>query len=85
MHAPNDNTTPWRSVMRRLIPPWEYRHLRVWACVRFAVGIFLAGFGALMLSYGFYGWTALLLVAAALLFLIGSLEMKVARSASPRT
>ena len=36
MHAPDDSTTPSRSVtvMRRLIRPWEYRHLRAVAGVR---------------------------------------------------
>ena len=53
--------------------------------MRFAVGIFLAIFGALMLYFGFYGWAALLLVAAALLFSFGYLELTVARSAPPRT
>src|ERR1022692_4059237 len=36
MHAPDDSTTPSRSVtvMRRLIRPWEYRRLRAVAGVR---------------------------------------------------
>ncbi len=36
MHAPDDSTTPSRSVtvMRRLIRPWEYRHRRAVAGVR---------------------------------------------------
>jgi hypothetical protein len=71
--------------MRRLISPLEYRHLRVWAGVRFAIGIFHAGFGAFMLYYGFYGWAALLLVAAAVLFSVAYLEMTVARSEPPRS
>jgi len=35
MHAPDDSTTPSRSVtvMRRLIRPWEYRHVQALFCV----------------------------------------------------
>ena len=70
----------------RLIPPWEYRHLRVLAGVHFAAGIILFIEGALLLSIGRYGWAALLLVAAVLQFLwIGYMKMTVARSAPPRT
>jgi hypothetical protein len=48
--------------MRRLIAPWEYRHLRPWAGSRFACGIALVGLGAVTLSFGgndwkTYGWT----------------------------
>jgi hypothetical protein len=63
MHAQNDNATPPRTGMRRLIWPWEYRHLRGIAEVRFAGGIFLLIFGGLLLPYVF--WWALLPLAAA--------------------
>jgi hypothetical protein len=49
MNAPNDNTTPSRTGMRRVFPPWEFRHLRAWAGARIAGGIVLVGLGALML------------------------------------
>ena len=62
MYAQNDNTAPaglrgwWasppRSGMRRIIAPWEYRHLRAWARVRIATGIGLVGLGAVTLSFG---------------------------------
>src|ERR1019366_2383984 len=41
MHAPDDSTTPSRSVtvMRRLIRPWEYRHLRAVAGVRWPTSV----------------------------------------------
>ncbi len=85
MNAPKDNTTPSRTGMRRVFPPWEYRHLRAWAGARIAGGIVLAGLGALMLAYGSYGWAALWLVLAALAFAGGYWELTIARSAPART
>ena len=96
MHAPDDNTTPSRSVMRRLITPWEYRHLRAVADVRFAGGGFTLGVGLVLLSLGrqaetsqdrrkCYGLAAWFLVDAPLQFVGGYMEMKMARSAPPRT
>ena len=98
MHAPDDNTTPSRSVAvkRRLIRPWEYRHRRVVASVRFSAGGFNLGIGLVLLSLGrsagtdrerrkCYGWAAWFLVSATLQFLGGYLDMTVDRSASPRT
>src|ERR1017187_2944671 len=80
MNAQNDNTTPsstttwWRwwtpprSGMQRIIPPWEYRHLRGWAGVRITAGIVLAGLGAVTLIGGSFspkaaGWAMLFLAA----------------------
>ena len=98
MHAPDDSTTPSRSVtvMRRLIRPWEYRHLRTVASVRFAGGGFNLGIGLVLLSIGrsagtdrerhkYYGLAAWFLVSAPLQFLGGYLDMTVDRSAPPRT
>ena len=97
MHAPYDNTAPtglrgwWasppRSGMRRLIIPWEYRHLRAWARVRFAAGIVLTGLGAVTLVGGSFtaeavGWAAFWLVLAALQFAVGYWELAIARSES---
>lgn len=96
MHVPDDNTTPSHSMMRRLITPWEYRHLHAVAGVRFAAGGFQLGIGLVLLSLGrsagtdrerrkCYRWAAWFLVFAALQFSGGFLDMAVARSAPPRT
>ena len=95
MDAPNDNTAPkglrgwWasppRTGMKRLISPWEYRHLRFSAGVRFASGIFQVGLGVLLLSYGAYGWAALFLVLGALNLAGGSWYITIACPASRRT
>ncbi len=98
MHAPDESTTPSRSVavMRRLIRPWESRHLRTVASVRFAGGGFNLGIGLVLLSIGrsagtdrerrkCYGWAAWFLVSAGLQFLGGYMDMTVDRSAPPRT
>ncbi len=94
MHALDDSTTPSRSVsvMRRLITPWEHRHLRAVASVRFAAGGFNLGIGLVLLSLGrsagtdrerrkCYGWSAFFLVSAALQFSGGYLDATVDRSA----
>ena len=97
MHAPDDSTTPSRSVtvMRRLIRPWESRHLRAVANVRFAAGGFDLGVGLVLLSLGrsagtdqerrkCYGWSAWFLLNAGLQFLGGYMDVTVDRSAPPR-
>ena len=66
MDAQHDNAIPLRAGMRRLIPPWEYRHLRAFASARIAAGIVLAVCGVLTLVFGgaggrTYGWAALFL------------------------
>ena len=96
MHAPDDSTTPLQSLMRRTMWPWESRHLRAVASVRFAAGGFTLALGLVLLSLGrqaetgqdrrkCYGLAAWFLVHAALQFIGGSMEMKMARSAPPRT
>jgi hypothetical protein len=100
MYAPNDRTAPkglrgwWasppRSGMRRLISPWEYRHLRAWAGVRMASGVVLVGLGAVTLSFGgndwkTYGWTTVFLALAASQFSFAYWELTITRSALPRT
>ena len=100
MNAPTGNTAPkglrgwWasppRSGLRRIIVPWEYRHLRAWARVRIASGFALAGLGVVTLSFGgndgkTYGWTMVFLALAAAQFLFANWELTIARSASPRT
>jgi hypothetical protein len=100
MGAQNDYTTPgsttawwhWgtppRSGMRRLISPWEYRHIRAWARVRITAGIVLVGLGAVTLIGGSFtakaaGFAALFLVAGAASLLFAAWELAIARSASP--
>jgi hypothetical protein len=62
MDASNINTAPsglrawWasppRSGMRRVLAPWEYRHLRFWAAIRTGAGILLISLGLTTLSVG---------------------------------
>ena len=100
MNAPSDNTAPgglrgwWasppRSGARRIISPWEYRHLRGWAGVRMASGIVLTGLGVVTLSFGgndrkTYGWTMVWLALAAAQFSFAYWELTIARSGSART
>lgn len=95
MHAHNDNTAPksmrgwWasppRTGMRRILAPWEYRHLRAWAGVRIAAGIVLAGLGLTTLAFGgadwkTFGWAAAFLAAAAASFSVAYWELTIARS-----
>jgi hypothetical protein len=92
MNAPNDNTAPKRrrgppprTGMRRLIVPWEYRHLRASGITRIACGSVLAVGGVLLLSYASYRWAALFLVLGALNLAGGCWYMTIARSPSART
>jgi hypothetical protein len=96
MHPPEDPTSPLQSLMRRTMLPWEYRHLRAVASVRFAAGGFTLALGLVLVSLGrqadnsrdrrkCYGFAAWFLTLAPLQFLGGYLEMKMARSAPPRT
>jgi hypothetical protein len=76
--------------------PWEYRHLRAVASVRFAAGGFTLGIGLVLLSLGrqaetsqdrrkLYRLATWFLADAPLQFFGGYLEMKMARSDPPRT
>lgn len=100
MHAQTDNpaaspattqrSTPPRSGMRRLIVPWEYRHLRGCARVHIAAGIVLAALGAVTLFGGSFtakavGFAVVFLAVAVGQFLFAAWELAIARSASPQT
>ena len=97
MNAQNDNaapssTTTWwrwgtppRSGMRRLIAPWEYRHLRAFGVTRIAGGSVAGGAGVVCLAYGVYGWAAFFLVLGGLNLAGGYWYITVARSAPART
>ena len=91
MHAADDNATPPRSVMRRLIRPWEYRHIHAVAGIRLSAGGFQLGVGAVLLSLGrqaeadqerrtYFRWAAWFLAMGALQLLGGVLDLSVARS-----
>jgi hypothetical protein len=82
--------------MWRLVRPWERRHLHEALAIRSAAGGFQLGVGLVLLSLGqkadadqgrrkYYGWSAWFLVNAALQFLGVFMDLKVARSAPPRT
>ena len=85
MNAQNDTTTPPRTGMRRLIVPWEYRHLRGFGVTRIAGGGVAAAAGVVCLSYGVYEWAAFFLVLGALNLAGGRWYLTIARSASART
>ena len=95
MNAQNDNTAPkglrgwWasppRSGLRRMIAPWEYRHLRAFGVTRIAGGSVATAAGVVCLSYGVYGWAAFFLVLAALNLAGGYWYLTIVRSASART
>jgi hypothetical protein len=92
MNARNDNTaakgmrgwwlSPPRSGMRRLINPWEYRHLRAFGVTRIAGGSVAGGAGVVCLAYGVYGWAVFFLVLAGLNLAGGYWYLSIDRSAS---
>lgn len=96
MHAPNNSTTPSRSGIRRLITPWEYRHIHTAASLRLAGGGFNLALGLVLISLGrkagtdgerrkCFGFAAWFLTHAVLLLFGGFLDMNVIRSETPRT
>ena len=97
MSTHNGNTTgkglrgwwadPPRSGMRRIIAPWEYRHLRFFAGLRIACGFVAVGLGVTTLAVGgsgskTYGWTFAFLALSAALFSYASWLLSIARSES---
>jgi hypothetical protein len=95
MHAPDDTNPPSRSGLRRLISPWEYRHLHGAMAARFAGGGFQLGIGLALVSLGrkaetdaerrkCYRFAALFLVPAAGNLVGGLLDLTVARTVPPR-
>ncbi len=67
---------------RRQITPWAYPRLRALAVMRFAIGLFLVGVGAMLLSYGHAQLAAVPLAGAALHFSLAFLDFAVVRSAA---
>ena len=93
MDASDDGAPPSRSGIARLISPWEYRHRRVFANVRFTAGGFQLGVGLVLLSLGrkaetaadrskCYRWAAWFLGMAALQLTGGIMDAKADRSAT---
>jgi hypothetical protein len=92
MRAISDSTTPSRSGLKRLISPWEYRHLHASMAVRFAGGGFQLGIGLVLVSLGTkaetdaerrqcYTMAAWFLVPAAGNLAAGLLDLSAARTA----
>jgi hypothetical protein len=71
--------------MRRLIWPYEYRHLRFFGAGRIAGGSVAAAAGVICLSYGVYAWAAFFLVIGALNLAGGSWFLSIARSEPAQT
>jgi len=71
--------------MRRLLAPFEYRHVRVFGVTRIVGGVVAAAAGVVCLSYAVYGWAAVVVVVGALKLACGYWELTIARSASART
>ena len=95
MNTPNDNnaarglrawwSSPPRSGMRRLIVPYEYRHLRAFGVTRIFGGCIAAAAGLICLGYDVYGWAVFFLVLATLNLAGGYWYITIDRSASART
>ena len=100
MRTPNSNSaaqgvrgwwaSPPRTGLRRIIAPWEYRHLRTFARTRI-VGTIVAGICSILtLVFGgsnwtAYGWAIVFAVIAALNLAVAGWELSIAGSeAAPR-
>jgi hypothetical protein len=93
MHGSDDSAPRPRSGIGRLISPFEYRHRRVFANVRFTAGGFQLGVGLVLLSLGrkagtagerrmCYRWAAWFLGMAALQLTGGVMDAAADRSAT---
>jgi hypothetical protein len=81
MKVHRDEPSLPRRGLRRLIVPWEYRHLRGFAYVRFGGGALFLVFAGILLPYA--AWWALLPVAGAVAnFAWGYWYLTMARAAS---
>lgn len=74
--------SPPRHGMRRLIAPWEYRHLEGAAAIRIVGGGVATTAGAICLSYGVRRWAAFFFAVAVANFCSAGWEMTIARSTS---
>jgi uncharacterized membrane protein YccC len=71
--------------MRRLLAPFEYRHVRAFGVTRIVGGVVAVAAGVVCLSYAIYGWATFFLVVGALNLACGYWELTIARSATTRT
>ena len=90
MNRQSDHATPSRTGMRRVIPPWEFRHLRLWAGLRIGGAVVSIMCSLLTLGLGgtgekTYTWAALFLAVGALALTGGLWELTIARSVSAET
>lgn len=81
-------SSPPRSGARRLIAPWEYRHLRLWARMHIVGGTVAAGLAAVTLTFGgsdwkAYGWAMGFLAITAVQYAFAYWELTIARSTTP--
>ena len=95
MHGSNHNfaarsfrgwwASPPRTGMRRIIAPWEYRRLRLFARLRIFGGIVAAGCSVVTLAFGgsnwkAYGWAIAFGALAAANLAFAGWELSIARS-----
>ncbi len=96
MRKAGDDPPDSRSGLKRLISPWEYRHLHAFMAMRFAGGGFQLAIGLVLVSIAskagtdaerrkFNRLAAWFLLPAAANLLGGLLDLSAARTAPPRT
>jgi hypothetical protein len=100
MNTFNDNTAPkglfgwWasppRTGLRRIIAPWEYRHLRGFARLRIVGGLAVVGLAIVTLVFGGINvvtawWTLAWLAMAVTQFAVASWLLAILRSQSAQT
>ncbi len=90
MNLQSDHATSGRVGIRRVIPRWEFRHLRIWASLRIGGSAVLVGCSLLTLGFGgndakTYAWALLFLAAALLSLAAGYWELTIAHSTTPRS
>ena len=76
--------SPPRTGMRRVINPWEYRHLRAFGIPRLVGGGVGIAAAVVCLAYGVYDWAAFFGAIGALNLAGGYWYLTIDRSASAR-
>jgi hypothetical protein len=71
-----------RPGIYRLVPPWVYRHPRLYGFGHIVGGFVQVGVGLICLSYGVHGWAAFFLGIAALNLAGGIWYLSIGSSAS---